>query len=148
MSSPNWDDDAAIERKWCGQQRSIVSEYLARQEAKFGELAFWPAWHVAPYVAIWAIESTKAPGKVGWWAISGDLPTDYASGSGVRDPRSAAAVFSQRWAEAARAMERGEELANFRVGRREDAAQLGPLLRARAEILADWVRDDSMWEEP
>lgn len=101
MNSTDWDDDAVIE-SWCQQQRAVAAEYLSRQPVHFGDLGDWPAWHVAPYVAVWAVESVKTAGKVGWWVISGDLPTDYASGDGVPDPRAAVAVFSERWAEAAR----------------------------------------------
>ena len=146
MSSPNWDDEAVID-SWCEQQRTVAADYLARQPVQFGELGEWPAWHIAPYVAVWAVESVKAPGRVGWWVITGDLPTDYASGGGVPDPRAAVSVFSERWAEAAMAMERGEEPREITVGGPESAAELGPLLRARAQILADWVRDESVWEE-
>lgn len=145
MDSPDWDDEAVIE-SWCKQQRIVAAEYLARQPVRFGQLGDWPAWHLAPYVAVWAVESVKAPGKVGWWVISGDLPTDYASGDGVPEPRAAVAFFSERWAEAARAMERGEEQLEITVGRPENAAELGPLLRARAQLLGGWVRDESVWE--
>jgi hypothetical protein len=145
VNSPDWDDDAII-ASWCEQQRIVAAEYLARQPVEFGELGDWPAWHVAPYVAVWAVESVKAPGKVGWWVISGDLPTDYASGGGVPDPRAAVAVFSERWAHAADAMERGEPPQDIIVGSPENASQLWPLLRKRAQILDAWIRDESVWE--
>lgn len=145
MNSQDWDDEALIE-SWCEEQHTVAAEYLARQPVQFGQLGDWPAWHVAPFVAVWAVESVKAPGQVGWWVISGDLPIDYASGDGVPEPRAAVAVFSERWADAASAMERGEEPLEITVGRPENVTELSALLRTRAQILAGWVRDESVWE--
>ena len=146
MKDIKWDDDANVER-WCAEQRQVATEYLKSQPVRFGELGEWPAWHVAPYVSVWAVESIAAPGKVGWWVICGDLPTDYASGAGMPDPRGAVAEFAKRWNEVASAMERGEEHASLSVGAPDDAAELAPLLKSRAQLLSTWVRDDSVWDE-
>jgi hypothetical protein len=146
MNEINWDDDANIER-WCDEQHEVAAAYLRAQPVKFGQLGGWPAWHVAPYVSVWAVESVKAPGKVGWWVICGDLPTDYASGNGTPDPRSAVAVFAKRWQQLAADMQRGETPVSISVGAPENAAELGPLLKSRSELLSEWVRDDSMWQE-
>lgn len=142
----DWDDEENIER-WSAEQRGTVRAYLDRQPVKFGALGDGPAWHVAPYVSVWAVESVAEPGSVGWWVICGDLPTDYASGAGVPDPRAAVEVFAKRWIEVAAAMERGEEHPAMTVGKPEDAAELAPLLRSRAELLAAWVDDESFWED-
>jgi hypothetical protein len=146
MTSPDWDDEAVTE-SWCAQQREIAAEYLLRQPVNFGELGEWPAWHVAPYVAVWAVESVVTPGKVGWWVISGDLPTDYTSGAGTPDPRSAVACFAQVWAQAANSIARGEQPINITVGAPDDAAMLGPLLKARAQLLTRWANDEAAWCE-
>jgi hypothetical protein len=146
MQDTDWDDDANVER-WCAEQRRVATEYMKSQPVRFGELGEWPAWYVAPYVSVWAIESVIARGRVGWWVICGDLPTDYASGGGTPDPRSAVAEFAERWNQVASAMERGEKHASFSVGASEDAVELAPLLKSRAELLSRWVRDDSMWDE-
>jgi len=146
MNSPDWDNEAVVSA-WCDQQRVVAADYLARQQIRFGELGDWPAWHVAPYVAVWAVESVVSPGKVGWWVITGDLPTDYASGDGVPDPRTAVAKFAKTWSEAAASMERGEEPEEVTVGRPENAKQLGALFRARAQILTGWSRDASLWQD-
>ncbi len=146
MNNVNWDDDANIER-WCDEQRLVAATYLQAQPVKFGQLGECPAWHVAPYVSVWAVESVKAPGKVGWWAICGDLPSDYASGDGTPNPRSAVAVFAKRWQQLASEMQSGESPSSFSVGVPEDATDLGPLLKSRSELLSEWVRDDSVWQE-
>lgn len=134
------EDDA-----WCDEQRLIASEYLSQQPGPFGALGEWPAWHVSPYCAIWAVESVRAPGRMGWWVITGDLPTDYASAGGVPTPRDAARAFAHRWRDASRAMVRGEEPHDVSVGTSANRVELGELLASRAQVLAQWVEDDAAW---
>ena len=57
-------------KSWCKDQRANVKRYLAQAGVLHGEIGEWPAWHVAPYASIWAVESKKAPGCVGWWVVS------------------------------------------------------------------------------
>jgi hypothetical protein len=83
---------------------------------------------------------------VGCWVISGNCPTDYVRCTGDRTPRSAIEEFAVRWREGAAAMMRGQRLANWWVGHAANASELAPLLAARAELLAEWGRDDEMWE--
>jgi len=145
MSNVDWDDDDVIER-WCVSQRLFAERYLALQPVKLGALGEWPAWHVAPFAALWAVESVVAPGRVGWWVISGDLPTDYTSGAKTPDPRSAIAMFAGRWADLARTVIRGEGHGELTIGADGNSSELGPLLAARAEVLNAWVQDDAAWE--
>ena len=146
MNSPDWDSEAEVEM-WCAEQRLVAAEYLSRQPVRFGDLGHWPAWHVAPYVAIWAVESVATPGWVGWWVISGDLPTDYTSRSGANDPRGALALFARRWEEASKQMERGESHSDTSVDSAAAAPELGKLLMARSRILTTWASDSSLWKE-
>lgn len=74
-------------RKWRAAQREVAREYLARQGVRHGPLAARPAFEVAPYVVLWAVESLKAPVQVGWWVVTGDLPTDYLSSRDGREAR-------------------------------------------------------------
>ena len=74
---------------WVNSERNKVKEYLEREGIKNVNIGEWPAFEVNPYFAIWAIESKKAPGKIGWWAFSGDCPTDYISEGGKCHPRNA-----------------------------------------------------------
>lgn len=145
MDDIDWDDEAKIGR-WCAEQRANANRYLKEQPVNFGVLGDWPAWQVAPYVSLWAVESVKAPGNVGWWVISGDLPTDYTSADATPDPRSAVARFAILWKSAAEQMERGKQLDGFTVGNPENATELAPLLRSRAMLLQEWVNDDSCWD--
>src|SRR6185369_5787854 len=106
-----------------------------------------PAWHVPPYLAVWAIESNINPGWVGWWAISGDLPTDYISAEKVKHPREAIRTFAAVWAEVAGYMLRGEPHPAIKIGNPEDWPVLGDLLKRRWELLAQFAEDESIWED-
>ena len=143
MTAEDWDE--ADDEKWCAERREEVREYLARQPQKFGEVGEWPEWYVAPYVSIWAVGSIARPGDVGWWVICGDLPTDYALAKDLFTPREAVAAFAKRWHTLSGLMRKGERHPDMTIGTPLDAAELAPLLKARAKTLADWARDDSLW---
>jgi hypothetical protein len=138
-------DDPARKAAWIREQREVVLEYLAREQVSHLGVPELPEWFFAPYVAIWSVASKKRPGAVGWWAISGDVPTDYTSSSEIRDARMAMRSFSLRWAKAAKQMAAGEESDEFQVGRVENWPELAPLLASRAELLGEWAAADDMW---
>jgi hypothetical protein len=139
-------DDDEVDARWCAERRDEIAEYLQREGLAHGHIGTYPAWHVAPYVSVWAIESLASPGNVGWWAISGDLPNDYVSADGVKTPRDAVRVIASLWQEAADFMSRGEEHPRFRIGSGHRDQELAPLLASRAELLLDWVDDAELWE--
>ena len=141
-------DDPDVEEAWCDERRAEVEAYLEEQAVPHGEVGDWPAWHVAPFVSVWAIESATSPGSIGYWVICGDLPTDHVGRDGNPDPREAVRSIAERWRAAAPALEAGE--AAGPIGRGRSAAEqrsLAPLLRSRAELLARWASDDDVWEE-
>jgi hypothetical protein len=140
-------DDSKEEERWCEEQRKKVKIYLAQAGVLHGEIGEYPAWHIAPYVSIWAIESMKAPGWVGWWVIAGDGPTDYVSAEKIKHPRDALREISQQWKEISEHMSSGLEHPSAKIGRREDWPELAPLLAGRATILLKWANDESMWDE-
>lgn len=143
------DDDFSPEEqeKWCAERRAEVLAYLDLEGLNHGPVAPYPAWHVQPYITVWAIESLKAPGRVGWWAICGDLPTDYCSAGAIKTPRQAVAHFSRLWGEVAESMERGESHPELVIGTPKDWPMLAPLLKARSQILAGFCADDDNWDE-
>jgi Domain of unknown function (DUF4826) len=65
MVKPDY-DDPDIEDRWCEAQRAVVADYLRSEKVEHGRIGDWPAWHVAPYVSIWAIESVARPEWIGW----------------------------------------------------------------------------------
>lgn len=141
-------DDPKIEEQWCLERRNEVTTYLARERVAHGQVGDWPAWHLAPYVSIWAIESLAKPGWVSWWVICGDLPTDYLSADTTKHPRDALLGFVSRWREAAELMACGESLPGFSVGPPEEWPSLSQMLSSRAELLQSMVADTRLWDDP
>ena len=127
-----------------------MSEYLATEAARhgtrFGRVGDWPAWHVEPYSSVWAVESVRSPGCVGWWVICGDLPTDYVSGGGLNNPRTAVREIAARWLDYAPDLRAGRPNPNIAIGS-GTASGLADLLEARARLLLCWADDDSIWAE-
>src|SRR6516164_2189363 len=149
MPKPDY-DDPEVEERWCSEQQKIVADYLLSQKVNHGRIGEWPAWHIAPHASIWAIESLARPEWIGWWVISGDLPTDYISSADVKPPqhpRKAMRVFAQNWLEVVKAWKDGREIENTRIGDSSSHEELGPLLESRAKLLMEWADDDSLWEE-
>jgi Domain of unknown function (DUF4826) len=149
MSKPDY-DDPAVEERWCFEQQTIVADYLRSQKVKHGRIGEWPAWHVAPYASIWAVESLARPEWIGWWVICGDLPTDYISSTDVKPPqhpRHAMRVFAQNWLRVVEAWKDGREIENTRIGDSNSHETLGPLLETRAKLLLEWADNDALWED-
>jgi hypothetical protein len=143
-------DDPKVEDQWCNQQRGRVVDYLRSQKVKHGRVGVWPAWHLAPYVSIWAIESLARPEWIGWWVIAGDLPTDYISSADVQPPqhpRKAIRAVAERWLKQAEAWAAGLDYQGIRPTGPNSPEDLAPLLESRARLLLEWTEDDSMWEE-
>ena len=141
---PDYDDPAA-EEQWCEARRAEVTAYLHVEGVEHGRVGEWPAWHVAPCVSVWAVESKKRADGVGWWVICGDLPTDYVSAARIKHPRDAIRSIAEQWREQARLMTTKERPADIRIGRPEDWGSLAPLLDARASLLLQFANDDSVW---
>src|SRR5688572_15909275 len=124
-------EDAA----WAAAQRERVVDYLASQHCKHAGVSRAPRWFLSPYVAIWAIRSKADPDRIGWWAISGDLPTDYVTSTNERDNADVLLSFSRQWKAAAAQMSAGKQVPGYRVGPPGSEKELAPLLLSRAELL-------------
>lgn len=144
MSEPNYDAPATEER-WCEERQAQVIEYLREQGVKHGRIGEWPAWHVAPHVSIWAIQSADRAAWVGWWVICGDLPTDYISAEKIKHPREAMRSIAQRWVEVSGYMKSGNQHPTIKIGSLDNRAELAPLLEKRGALLLQWASDDSHW---
>ena len=138
--------DTVAEHAWVSEQRNTVASYLQRQGVQHGKIGEWPAWHLQPYLAVLAIESFAAPGHMGWWAISGDVPTDYVSFQDAGHPPEAMHYFAHRWAEIASCMLRGEPYSDTTIGTPDQWPVLGDLLQRRAILLEQFADDDSIWD--
>ncbi|HEX8225443.1 MAG TPA: DUF4826 family protein [Allosphingosinicella sp.] len=141
-------DDPDVEDAWCDEERAKVVAYVEAQRIPHRSVGDWPAWFIAPNVAVWALESETDPGWVGHWVISGDLPTDYVSRDEGEVPREAVRALSERWREAALLMERGEAHPDIAIGQSAgERKSLAPLLAARAALLGRMVDDEEIWAD-
>jgi hypothetical protein len=135
----------APEADWLRRERERVLGYLAGEGVRHGEVALRPDWFVLPYVAIWRVASAAMPHAVGWWVISGDVPTDYVSSRGLRGPRDAMRAIARSWQAVSGSMLRGEPHPDVSIGRSADWPELGDLLGRRARMRQDWADDDEIW---
>jgi hypothetical protein len=145
MNELDW-DDPAVDKHWCDERRREVIAYLAREKVEHGAVGVRPAWHVTPYVSVWSVESLLTPGRVGWWAICGDLPNDYLSADTVKQPREALLAFADVWKNVAEAMQKGQSHPHISIGTPEDQSELAPLLKSRSDALRRFAEDGAMWE--
>lgn len=136
-----------VERELLAGARGEVQAYLARHGVEHGGVPEEPAWYLAPYVSVWAVRSGRHPASTGWFAIAGDLPTDYVSSRDARDARSALRHFSRTWAEIAGCMQRGVQHPECRIGSPDEWPKLHELLRRRASLLGRLASDDEVWSE-
>jgi Domain of unknown function (DUF4826) len=143
VASPTQED---AEQRWLSERRREALAYIAAQPIEAGELGEVPAWYLYPYLALWAVESGRNPGWIGWWVLCGDCPTDYVACSGDRSPRTAILELSSIWnklAESMAAGNRGDEVWIKSERRPED---LAPLLCARAQALAELAKSDEFYD--
>ena len=138
--------DEAEFKSWVDKQRADVERYLTRHGIINPNVGPWPAFEVAPYFAIWAVESQKTPGKIGWWAFSGDCPTDYVSEDGKCHPRNALKILLNNWSSWVPALKQGKQPSNTRFSD-DNLPILGELLEKRVAILSKWLDDDSLWDD-
>jgi hypothetical protein len=140
------DDSQTIEdpqdAAWISTQRQIVERYLVDEGLEHDGVSREPRWFVSPYVAIWAIRSKKSPDRVGWWAISGDLPTDYMTTEREHCAADILRAFAARWRDAARRMALGMQPDGFVIGPPDRARELAPLLEARSKLLKEFAEGE------
>ncbi len=120
---------------WAAQQRANVIDYLAAHQCEHAGVSLEPRWFLSPYLAIWAIRSKANPERIGWWAISGDLPTDYITCTTERTNADVLTSFSIVWKSVAAYMMNGEWAPNHQIGPPGRQKELAPLLLRRAEML-------------
>lgn len=136
--------------QWCEEQRARVESYLKEEQVKHGRIGDSPAWHVSPYVSIWAVESLTRPEWIGWWVIAGDLPTDYVSADEIeppQHPRKATKAIAERWLEWVQATRQGREHEDLQIGGRHPNLELATLLESRANLLIEFAGNDAHWDE-
>lgn len=129
------------------QQKAQVEQYLQGQNVIHSGVGEWPAFEVAPYFAIWAIQSKIAEGRVGWWAFSGDIPTDYVSGQNLVDPRAALGCLLKTWGKYVPYLKVGANPPGIEMGNVENRKELGDLLEKRIHLLEKCYANDDLWRD-
>jgi hypothetical protein len=140
MSEP-----APGEDDWCAARAAEVLACAERLAPEHGRIGDWPAWHVMPYASIWAIESAHRPEWIGWWAISGDLPTDLIAAHDLATPRDALRAFGKRWQLHGAALDRGEVPAAWSHLPDEALPKLAAQLKKRGAALQLWADEEASW---
>jgi hypothetical protein len=134
------------EAAWVTGQRDMLSRYLICQKLKHGGLSLEPRWFVSPSVAIWAVRSVHQPCRIGWWAISGDLPTDYVTCTIEQSDADVLRTFARKWKAASSQMAKGLQIPGYVIGPPGRERELAPMLRKRAKLLvafADGIHNGS-----
>src|SRR5213080_4763409 len=103
------------EAAWVAAQRQRVIDYLVSQNLDHAGVSLEPRWFLSPYVAIWAVRSKANADRIGWWAISGDLPTDYLACNKEHNDADVLLSFSRQWKAAATQMSAGIQMPNYRI---------------------------------
>lgn len=134
-----WDDQDRVVA-WCADERAKVEAYLEAEGLAHGGLSELPAWEVPPYLAVWGLESLERPGWLGWWVLSGDLPTDVLPADEAGGPREVLAALGARWAGWVEAARAGGDGGEHELGE-------GDLerLEERARVLLQLAHDDGAW---
>ena len=143
VDETDWDDPEQV-AAWETGQRDTVIAYLSRQRVPNVRPAQRPSWSIPPYVAIWRVTGQSGDNP-SWWAISGDLPTDFVPADGAPAARDAARLFAERWRAVSAYMARGERHPTVHIGESHKATELGPLLSQRAATLAEWASEEEYW---
>ena len=143
---PDW-DDPAVQDQWCAEVRSHVEAYLKDEKVEHGRIAEEPTWFVAPYVALWAVESKPRPETVWAWVISGDVPMDLADATQHEHPREAMHAIADRWLAYAADVRAGRASGEIEMDGVDTDAELVPMLVSRAETLHEWAADDALWDD-
>ena len=134
--------DDPNEAAWAAEQRSRVLQYLASEKVEHRRsVSLEPRWFLSPHVAIWAVRSKTHPDRIGWWAISGDLPTDYISCTTERNDADVLLSFSRQWKLIAAQMAAGIRSPQYRIGPAGSEKEFAPTLLTRAELLEDFAHD-------
>jgi hypothetical protein len=134
-------------KEWVTKERKKVEFYLSKHGIENPNVGPRPAFEIAPHFAIWAVESKQISGKIGWWAFSGDCPTDYVSEDGKCHPRNALKLLLDNWRIFIPNMKKGKQPPNVQFADGADLPLLGELLEKRVTILDEWLSNDDLWED-
>ena len=101
---------------WWSTCREKLEQRMAEDGIVHGTCGDEPLSYCMQFACVCAVEAPEQPGTVGWWAISGDLPTTYLPAAEIPDPREFLRTVSRRWSDAVEAMESGDAPGEATIG--------------------------------
>lgn len=122
------------QQEWVREQYQEATKYLATQGLVTDSVIVEESRYLIPFLAIWKL---KVIDGSYFWAISGDLPTDYNTIDAAPNAREAARHFSLKWQMQAE---------NLRKTNDKEKEKFARLLVSRAEGLYDIFGQDELWD--
>ncbi|AYV14036.1 DUF4826 family protein [Shewanella algae] len=135
---PNAEQQEALRQAWVREQFQKANKFLAEKGVIPSKVVPAESRYLAPYVAMWKIES-KQPSHKTYWVMSGDLPSDYVDVSVAATAREALRHFSLTW------QLKAENLVQSGATKDTTQAKFAQLLVSRAESLYKIQEDDKLW---
>ncbi|MGL4474285.1 MAG: DUF4826 family protein [Shewanella sp.] len=123
---------------WVREQFQKANRFLAEKGIIPGKVLVDQSRYLAPYVAVWKMETAK-PAKKTYWVISGDLPTDVVEVGAAANPREVLRHFSLNW------QLKAENLIRSGAVRDKTQAKFANLLISRAQSLYLMQNDEALW---
>ena len=127
-----------LRQEWVRTQFQKANRFLAEKGVIPSKVLADESRYLAPYMAIWKMES-KRPSNKTYWAMSGDLPSDFVDVKVAATARDAVRHFSMMW------QMQAENLVRSGATRDATQAKFAQLLVSRAESLYRMHNDDKLW---
>ncbi|MCL1126792.1 DUF4826 family protein [Shewanella surugensis] len=127
-----------LRQEWIQTQFQKANKFLAEKGILPSKVHPESSRYLAPFVAIWKIESKK-PIKQTFWVMSGDLPADYVDINVAATARDALRHFSMVW------QMKAENIRQSTLINDPTQAKFAQLLVSRAESLYQIHNDDKLW---
>lgn len=123
--------------KWVREQFQCANKYLAENGVVYEAVVTEESRYFAPYFAMWKI---KAMDGEFYWALVGDLPSDFSPVSVAPNAREAMRHFAFTWQIRAENILKDEKV----VTEQKEYAQM---LINRAEGLYGFYKQEDFWNE-
>lgn len=127
-----------LRQEWVRTQFQKANRFLAEKGVIPSKVLTDESRYLAPYVAIWKMESKRPTSKT-FWVMSGDLPSDFVDVKVAATARDAVRHFSMMW------QMQAENLVRSGATRDATQAKFAQLLVSRAESLYRIHNDENLW---
>lgn len=138
IEQPSKEEQDKLRQEWIQTQFQKANKFLAEKGILPSKVHPESSRYLAPFVAIWKIESKK-PTKQTFWVMSGDLPADYVDINVAATARDALRHFSMIW------QMKAENIRQSALMNDPTQAKFAQLLVSRAESLYQIHNDEKLW---